>query len=117
MKYIIAVIAVLFSCTAQADDAYCESLGSMKVHFSKVFPDAEQIVLDKERTRAYLKRFNLLGDFTRYHGDAMLLNVLRSGSVLVYIVQGDGSNCLRVQIAGHIHQQILALMNPEGSPI
>lgn len=87
----------------------------MEVHFQKVFPEVRQVVLDKEATTQYLKKYNLLGDFTRHYGDTMLLNVLHSGTVLAFIVQDGGRNCLRVQISGPVHRKILSLLK-KGKP-
>ncbi len=93
----------------RASDTACYPIVLLEDAFQKVFPDVKQFTLDKEQTAEYLSKYNLLGDFTHYYGERMLLNVLRSGTVLAVIERSDG-NCQRIQISGYTHKRILTLI-------
>ncbi len=114
---LLSVLALFASMgVTRAQSTECYPLPELETAFQKVFPDVKQFILDKAQTAEYLGKYNLLGDFTHYYGRQMLINVLRSGTVLAVIERTD-TDCQRVQITGYIHKRILTLIRREkGKP-
>lgn len=107
LAILLALAAGLYGTSAFAGERKCFPLASLKLGYEIVLPGAQQIVLDKSQTKAYLDEFNSLPPETNHKARKILLVVRKNGSVAaIKIKRGEG--CRPLFVRSKVHKKIMA---------
>ena len=103
---ILIVLTWMLTRAAAADPAKCFPVATLRTSFQVVFPNARQATMDGDAARAYLSEYNSFGRPTKFAGDALFMNILPNGTVMLIPLK-NGVGCTRMIVGPKLHKTIM----------